>query len=98
MGTLSKLSYYYILQAAGLNLCDFSKSLLSARTLKEAGLYDNHLSIQTFKDALTIAGVDLSNYSGHDRKKLGQIMVSFVHAKCSCLKTIQKSKHFKLDH
>ena len=73
-----------------MNICEFSRKMLQARTLTEAGLYE--IEATTMKKILQSLGVRLEKTN--DRKKLSNMMITYVRQKCNCLVDIQKSKHF----
>ena len=76
-----------------MNICQFSKDLLEARTLSKAGLYD--VSAATLRNILKSLNIGMEKTN--DRKKLSSKMIEYIRENCNCLIDIKKSKHFFID-
>ena len=75
-----------------MDICEFSRKMLQAKTLTEAGLYQ--VSAVTMKNILQSLSITVAKTS--DRKKLARAIISHVQQNCNCLIDIQKSKHFMI--
>ena len=73
-----------------MDICDFSRKMLQAKTLTEAGLYQ--VSAVTMKNIIRSLGIAVPR--SNDKKKLASCIIVHVQQNCNCLIDIKKSKHF----
>lgn len=76
-----------------MDVCEFSRNLLLARTLKTGGLYGQS------SDALKkiLKELQVVYPKTNDRKKLAGLLITYVKTNCACLNDIKQSKNFNND-
>ena len=78
-----------------MDICEFSRTLLTATTLKEGGLYDKSISSSDLKRILKSLKLDIPK--SNDKKKLAKKIISYVQTTCVCINDVKSSKTFSIN-